>query len=197
MAKREFRRQTFDCDGKTLEQLISSISAGDIAAFEQLRHSCRPLLFGIAHQYLRSRADADEVVCDVYTRLWFQSHRFDPLKGSASAWMATLCRNAAIDFLRRFHRRELCLPVEIWPDEPMSPELIVERWQMQRLLFAAIAQLPVLQQRMMLLTFRDGLSQRQISRAHKVPLGTVKSHINRSLKRLRREVGIDWNNAAT
>jgi RNA polymerase sigma-70 factor (ECF subfamily) len=189
MATGEFGRQT--ADRRTLEQLISCIASGDNTAFEWLRQSTGTLLFGIAYQYLRNRADADEVVADVYMRLWQHSERFDPAKGSANAWLTTLCRHSAIDSLRRLRRRsELHDSVEARPEfaQDSSPESIVECWQVEQSLLAAIGRLPIAQREMILLTFRDGLSHRQISSIHAVPLGTVKSHINRSLKRLRHEM---------
>jgi RNA polymerase sigma-70 factor (ECF subfamily) len=194
MAKCESRRQS--ADDETLEELISSIASGHNTAFERLKQSTGTLLFGIAYQYLRNRADADEVVSDVYTRLWLHSDRFDPARGSASAWLKTLCRNSSIDSLRRRRYTDLHVSVEecAEPIQDSTPESIVEVWQIHRLLAAAIGQLPVPQRQMILLTFRDGLSHRQISSTQDVPLGTVKSHINRSLKRLRHEMRIGAGN---
>jgi RNA polymerase sigma-70 factor, ECF subfamily len=187
MSKSQLREPT-EGDGETLGHLICCISKGDLTALQQLKQLTGAYLFGIAYQYLRNRADADEVVGDVYIRVWFRSHRFDPCKGTAGAWLSTLCRNAAIDFFRRIRRREVPYPVESGSGEDLSPELIVERWQMQEWLFAAIEQLPVPQRRLMLFTYRDGLSHREIANTHNVPLGTVKSHINRGLNRLRNVV---------
>lgn len=197
MTKPKSHRREIGGVEKTPEQLICSIASGDLAAFEPLKASTRTLLFGIAYQILRNRADADEVVGDVYTRLWLHSRRFHPDKGCANAWLSTLCRNAAIDSLRR-RPAEIHLPIEMCTElvEELCPESIVERWQIQQVLAAAIVQLPVRQRQMMLLTFRDGLTHRQISSTHEMPLGTVKTHIRRSLKHLRNQVATGWNNSA-
>lgn len=198
MATQDLGQGTKSDEGQTFELLITAIASGDTAALLRLKHECGQFLFSVAQRYLNNHADADEAVGDVYSRIWLHAQRFDPLKGSARGWLATMCRNAAIDSIRRRHRlrdvdrAQWCVEFR----EDPGPEGIVDQWQMSQLMAAAIRRLPAAQRQMILLTFRDGLSHRQISKCHALPLGTVKSHISRSLKRLRRAMPIDRNESA-
>lgn len=176
------------CDN--LEHLMVCAQRGEISALGSLRKATGAKLFATAYRLLGNRADADEVVGDVYIRVWYSKNSFDPNKGDVQGWLATICRNASIDLLRRRQRLQ-CVPLaesRSVADSTASPEQILERSELAKLLCRAIEQLPGLQRQLLGLSFHSGLSHRQISNTYNVPLGTVKSHLNRTLKRLEREM---------
>jgi RNA polymerase sigma-70 factor, ECF subfamily len=173
-----------------LESLLCSISRRDSAAFALLRKATAARMFGIAYRILGNRADAEEVVGDVYTRIWYCRCPFDPAKGGAPGWLATVCRNAAFDCIRRARRHvtHAASDSNTLGSVDESPETALERLEIRRMLAAAIEQLPHPQQHFLALSFKEGLSHREISTRYEIPLGTVKSHLNRTLKRLRRNL---------
>jgi RNA polymerase sigma-70 factor, ECF subfamily len=173
-----------------LEPLLRAIALRDTAAFALLQKATTGKMFGIAYRILGNRADAEEVVGEVYTRVWYCQHPFDPAKGGAPGWLATVCRNAALDCMRRSRRR---VTHPLYDSHAVgrldeSPDKALERLEAARLLAVAIDRLPRPQRHFLALSFREGLSHREISIQYALPIGTVKSHLKRTLKRLRHDL---------
>ena len=125
---------------------------------------------------------AEEVVQEAVMRLWRAPERFDPRRGSLTAYLTILCRGAAIDRLRADAARtarenragwgqELTYSMETPRDVPAVDE--------------ALAAIPERERTPILLAMYDGLSYRQIAAALLLPEGTVKSRIRAGLRRLR------------
>jgi RNA polymerase sigma factor (sigma-70 family) len=149
-------------------------------------------MFAVAYRILRNHADVEDVVGGVFIKVWFQANRFNPARGSARAWLATMCRNASIDWIRRgatrSHRELSDSELELEFDSTHSPELQIEKSQLGLAVSHALSRLPRLQRQVVELAFYRGLSHSEISLAAKLPLGTVKSHLRRSLIQLHRDL---------
>ena len=91
-------------DATPIEALVGAVIAGQQAAFYQLYQRTARCVFEAAATLLCSE-DAREVVDDVYLHVWVHGERYDPLRGSARAWLLNVARHKAIDRYRR--RRSL------------------------------------------------------------------------------------------
>jgi len=80
--------------------LMARIQNGDVDALEALFRSVGSLLYKMAFRLLGQREDAEEIVCDVFVRVWRQATTYDPRRGSVAAWCAVMARSMAIDRLR-------------------------------------------------------------------------------------------------
>src|SRR4051794_16034088 len=90
-------------------------------------------LYGFALSSLGDRGLAEELVQEVFTRVWRHADSYDPNRASFRTWLYGIARNAIIDFNRRSAGRPPRAPhdppeEQAGPDEPI--ELAVLRWQM-------------------------------------------------------------------
>jgi RNA polymerase sigma-70 factor (ECF subfamily) len=86
--------------GQSLEALLAQIAMGNRAAFDALYRATANRLFGICLRVLTQRSEAEDALQDVYTTVWRKAAQFDPSKAGATAWLAMIARNKAIDRLR-------------------------------------------------------------------------------------------------
>lgn len=169
-----------------LIELLSAVARGDRTAFSALYVQTSAKLFGICIHLLRSEAEAQDVLQDVYLTVWRKADRFDARKASAITWLAVLTRNKAIDRLRR-----KTIPSDgieaagaIEDDSPSALELAEEADESARLK-GCLDELDDRPRAMIRAAFLEGASYPELATREGVPLGTMKSWIRRGLQRLR------------
>ena len=140
------------------------------------------------------RADADEVVVDVFGQAWRGAAQFEPARGSVAGWLATIARTRALDLVRARGRRSRALERaaqlsegDVAAGEP--PDRDAERAETRRLVTRALADLPELQRHAIELAYFGGLSQSEIAARLNEPLGTVKTRIRDGMAKLRTLLG--------
>src|SRR5215212_6938131 len=84
-----------------LAQLLQRCAAQDSVAFRALYDKTSSILFARLLRMLRRRSVAEEVLQDVYVRIWQRAAQFEAHRGRALAWMVTIARYCAIDLMRR------------------------------------------------------------------------------------------------
>jgi RNA polymerase sigma-70 factor (ECF subfamily) len=164
------------------ESLIARVAKGDDLALQTLyRRYGRPV-YGIGLRYLDDGDLAQDLVQDVFLKIWRRAETYDPGKGSFSAWIFTIARRSAIDLQRRRARRA-AIPLDDAPELGVEDETwqqLAQDWQVVEALLAMDAHL----REPLLLAYYRGLTQREIADHLGVPLGTVKSRMSRGLARL-------------
>jgi RNA polymerase sigma-70 factor (ECF subfamily) len=168
-------------------ELLGRIRAGDAVALGDLydRHAGHAL--GVALRVLGSREEAEDVVQEVFWRLWSGHARYDPMRGRFRSWLSALARNRAIDVVRGSARRSSMRaenPASLVAQES-SPEDDTEDALRRRRVEAALAKLPGELRELVELAFYRGLTHREIALQIGQPLGTVKSRLHRSVQMLR------------
>jgi RNA polymerase sigma-70 factor (ECF subfamily) len=143
--------------------------------------------FGVACRILRDPALAQDVVQDVFVRLWNDPERFDAQRGSMRAFLMSGVRNRAIDVLRaESSRRGRELRHERL-DRATPYDLEREVWDLTvaEHVRVSVAQLSDDERRAIELAYFDGHSYREVATILEEPEGTVKSRIRAGLRRLR------------
>jgi RNA polymerase sigma-70 factor (ECF subfamily) len=175
-------------DVDTLEsRLLERLRDSDPAALEALYDRYAGLAMAVAYRILGSREEAEEVVQDVFWRLWKSSIQYDPLRGQFKTWLLGICRNRAIDSLRRRDRRprtELATPSDDVPVAPGSESAVLASERRTRI-ESALANLPDAQRQAIELSFYAGLTHSEIAKETGEPLGTIKSRIHGGIAKLR------------
>jgi RNA polymerase sigma-70 factor (ECF subfamily) len=176
---------------EAIDTLLSAVARKDAAAFRALYDQAAPKLLGVALRILKRRESAEDVVQDVFVKLWNGQASFDPALGSGFAFLATITRNRALDILRR--RGEQPAGDETDMDAVMdlmpSPEAVAADRSDLRALLACLERLADGPRRAIVSAYVDGAAGNEIAAALAVPIGTVKSWIHRGLASLRECLG--------
>ena len=170
-------------------ELLRAVARGDESAFARVYDRYSPILLGLMLRILRSRAEAEDVLQEVFLQVWQRAHSFDAERGRAFTWLVTLARSRAIDRLRSVGSRERAAqrsaedaPPESEPTEWADAAAVrAERAEAVR---EALAELPEEQRQVLVLAYLEGMSQSEIAAAKNQPLGTVKTRTRTGLKRL-------------
>ncbi|HWU76475.1 MAG TPA: sigma-70 family RNA polymerase sigma factor [Rhodanobacter sp.] len=178
---------TTPAEREELNQLLRQAGREDQKAFAELYRRTSSKLFGVCLRMLRDRSEAEEVLQETYTTVWRRAASFDASKASAITWLVTLSRNKAIDRLRQHREEQLDDPLRldaIVDDQP-GPASGAETSQEYRRLENCLGELEPQQQSSVREAFFTGATYNELATRCKVPLGTMKSWIRRSLMQLR------------
>ena len=172
---------------ETLAALLAATAQGDRAAFARLYQATSAKLFGVTVRILMRRSLAEDVLQEVYVRIWDRASDYRPDKGAPMTWMITIARNRAIDALRRDRPT---MPIDSPAfEEPADPERSPFDWALAgeeaRRLRGCLDLLEADHRRLILLAYCEGHTQEDLARRTGRPLGTVKSWLRRGLARLR------------
>ncbi len=174
---------------------IAALAAGDPAALDVLYTQYATLVITIIQRIVRDRRIAEELLQEVFLRIWQHGETYQPDRGPVRSWILGVARNLALNELRRQRRRPATLspPVDpAMPDDPMGripdpgpqPDEIAWLRERRELLASALGQLPDVQ-RSVIDLYAVGYSQSEIASRLNEPLGTVKTRMRRGLIRLR------------
>jgi len=167
---------------------MTRLAAGDVSVVGSLYDRHARAVFSLAVRVLGNRADAEEIVQDVFAQVWSQAARFDAARGSVGAWVLMMTRSRAIDRLRARRAGGAALA----PDsvrEPVDPvatqeESVITGEDVDRMR-GAMQDLSASQRTAIELAYYEGLSQSEIAERLQEPLGTVKTRIRSGLLKLR------------
>ena len=171
--------------------VLMRVGQGDAVAFEQLYRITASKLMSISFRMCRDRAAAEDILQDVYLRVWNRASSFDPARGSAIAWLAMIARNRAIDWLRLKSvqiSEESDEGLQIADGLPLALDCMIISSD-HLTLVACLDKLEERQRDAIRAAFYSDDTYADIARRHGVPLGTVKSWIRRGMIRLK--TGID------
>jgi len=169
--------------------LMQRIAIDQQNAIEELYDRFGSLVYRMAYQTMPSRADADDVVQEVFVRLWRTADRYDPKRAALVTWVMLIARRHMVDRLRRYRSslkpstlEEGWSPASDQENEPSAGLDLDERFGavMER-----IETLPELQKTVVKRAYLKGETLKQIGIELGVPLGTIKSALSRALVRLR------------
>lgn len=163
-----------------LAGLLRQVARHDHAAFRSLYDLTHRRLFGMALLLLKNRELAEDAVQEAYIRIWTRAGTFDPGMGEPLPWLGRILRNIAIDHVRRktVQIDSLDDHHEIAADSSISVFAVTE-------LNRCLAKLDPSHRASWWMIHIDGLSREDAALQMKVPLGTVKTWVYRSTRRIR------------
>jgi RNA polymerase sigma-70 factor (ECF subfamily) len=174
------------------DQLVLRIAAGEAAALETLYDRYVRQCFGLALRMVSEPALAEEVVQEVFLKLWSRPDSYSAHKGAFVSWLLSLVHHRCVDELRKRSRTEVALdseqPLSVLntrPDPQPDPSEQVWVLEQQRVVRQALTELPENQRQVLELAYFGGLSQSQIAERLSQPLGTVKTRMRMGLQNLR------------
>jgi RNA polymerase sigma-70 factor (ECF subfamily) len=172
---------------------MAAVVARDPDAFGVLYDRYAPLVYTTCLRVVGEPAMAEDLVQDIFVRLWQRPEAFIPARGRFVTWLLSITRNRAVDEVRSRNRRrmrELPEPKDA-PFAPVAtaraddPVSLAELREEQVAVRQALAQLPPEQRRVLELAFFGGYTHQEIATRLREPLGTVKTRIRLGMQKLR------------
>lgn len=174
-----------------LSDLLSRCALGDRGAFARLYDLVSPKLYGVAMRLLNQRSQADDVLQEVFTKIWYRAGSYRPDLGNPMTWMTSIVRNHALDVLAAHGRHERLLDrdadysgIEI-SDPRNDPEADTLLFDSAGRLGICMEQLRDQHRQCIAMIYWDGVTYQELADKLKTPLGTVKVWVRRGLEKLR------------
>ena|SRR5260221_13528489 len=191
---------------------VRDVAAGSQDALAALYDRHAEAVYAVACRLTNDHQVAEEVVQETFLTLWNRAELFDPRMGSLAAWLHTIARNRTVDRLRAIGRRPRLVPVSSFrqadeadgsaleriatagsvvggADLGPGPEGALEALDMRLTIRNALDGMPEVERTVILLAYRDDLTQAEIATRLGWPIGTVKTRTRRALLRLRETLG--------
>jgi RNA polymerase sigma-70 factor, ECF subfamily len=168
-----------------------AIDLRDPQAFRRAFNEHHRAVYTAAFRIVNDAGQAQDVVQDVFLRLWRRPGSFNPERGDLGTYLRLMGRSRALDLWREGQVRGRAADrLKLVAEEPRveeHPAVLTERDQDRAEIREALGRLPEAQREAIVLAYWGGLSADQIARRAHVPLGTAKSRIRLGLARLRQE----------
>ena len=160
-------------------------------SLERLYDRYGAILKGVVLRVVHDEAEAEDLLQEIFLQVWGRAENYSPDKGKPLGWLVTLARRRAIDRLRQ--RRAYRRATDRFEWECQQPQHSDQRDGFQHQLFCddlrellarQIDALPAFQRQAITLAFFEGMSQREIAAATRIPLGTIKTRIELGMRKL-------------
>jgi RNA polymerase sigma-70 factor, ECF subfamily len=170
--------------------LVVAIGRYESAALAEAYRRHAGAVFGLARRLLADRTLAEEVVQEVFLRLWNSPERFDPERGSLRSYLLAQCHGRAVDLLRAEGARRAREERDARRTAEAGYDLEHEVWDMAAAerVRTALDAIPDSERQAIMLAYFGGHSYREVAELLGQPEGTVKSRIRVGLKRLKGEL---------
>jgi RNA polymerase sigma-70 factor, ECF subfamily len=170
-----------------LSSLLGRVAQKDRAAFVGVYRATSAKLFGIILRILHRRDVADEVLQEVFVKIWDRAGDYDPRMGSPITWMATIARNRALDEIRKKRPESIEDHPEL-QDVASDAETAlsaVMRGEDGKRLSDCLTRLDESRRQMVILAYCEGLSRDELAEKYGQPVNTIKTWLRRSLAQLK------------
>lgn len=177
-----------------LAALIRATASGEQAALGALYERTAAKLLGVVVRIVRDRGQAEDVLQEVYIRVWQNARSYSPEAGRPMTWLITIARNRAIDVVRA--RREVAMPQNA--DGRDISEQVADPRDREAELVASdelkrcLDRLDDIQRRCLLDAYHDGLSREELAARYARPVNTIKTWLHRTAHSLRSCIEEGW-----
>jgi RNA polymerase sigma-70 factor (ECF subfamily) len=172
--------------------LMVRIAGRDASAVGELYDRHSRVLFALICRILRDEGESEDVLQEVFLRVWDKAESYDPVLGSPTAWLVRIARNRAIDRIRARQAR----PASQSADETLNvvpadeqgtpdPERSAALSEEQRAIAEALSRIPPEQRILIEQAFFQGYTQSELAAKFQLPLGTVKTRIRTGMIAMR------------
>ena len=167
--------------------LLRAVAQGDEESLAAIYDRYRTILFGLLFRILGNRAEAEDILQEVFVQVWQRARDFDENRGKAFTWLVTLARSRAIDRLRSLGSRSRTIEAATKESADAVADAVEDAINNERgeVVRAALKELPEEQRAALLMAYFDGFSQSEIAERTNTPLGTVKTRMRTGMTKLR------------
>ena len=178
-------------------QSCTSFDLSNPETFERVFAEHERGVYASAYRVTGNSAQAQDVVQDVFLRIWRKPDRFDPARGEIGAFLRLMARSRALDLWREgdaagraSDRLKIAVAQEPVREEA-RPDVECQQQDERRRVRALLSDLPQAQREAVVLSYWGGLTSDEIAKRSGVPVGTAKSRVRLGLNRLRETCGAE------
>jgi len=185
------------------EQLIARFQLGDVQAYDILVRKYKDQLLNFVYRFVGNRTDAEDIIQETFLRVYRNKHMYKEI-AKFSTWVYTIAGNLAKTELRRRKRHKIFSVSNFVneerdfdiPDRDHSPERKVDSSMQEKIIQKAIEKLPIKFKEVIILRDIQEFAYEEISQILNIPLGTVKSRVNRGRLKLQEDLKFLFDNPA-
>jgi RNA polymerase sigma-70 factor (ECF subfamily) len=168
--------------------MLELLATGSEYAFSELFSRYRAKVYSVAFRFLRTEAAAEEVVQDVFLKCWLKRQELSQVK-NLDAWLRTVTKNLVLNRFRKLANEEAAQQELGRREQKVNDaDHLLMAHQYQQILQAALSQLPPQQREVYRLAREEELSHEDIATRMNISAVTVKSHMARALRYIRRYI---------
>lgn len=170
-----------------LTKLMQRVAARDRTAFASLYAATSGKLYGVVLRIVNRRDLADEILQEVYVKIWERAGDFDARRASPITWMATIARNRALDEARKVKPvslEDMPAGFDVVSDAPLALDLLM-RSEDGRRLSDCLQRLDAEKRDVVVQAYLHGLSREDLGKRFDRPVPTIKTWLHRSLAQLK------------
>jgi RNA polymerase sigma factor (sigma-70 family) len=176
-----------------VESLLVQVAAGDRLAMRACMERYGSLVWSLCRRNVgasgATSADVDDLVQDIFVDVWRSAGAYDASRGSEVTFIATIARRRIIDRVRKRGRTVRTIELDEHQDLP-ALSAALEDVVDAKAAHVAIGEMPELARKAIMLCACGGYTHEEAADTLGIPLGTVKSHIQRGLMRLREQLNL-------
>jgi RNA polymerase sigma-70 factor (ECF subfamily) len=173
-------------------ELVSRLKSGDRSALAYLYDHYTAALNGVVSRIIVNQNIAEEVLQDVFLKIWDRIDQYDASKGRLFTWMLNLARNQAIDKSRS---REIANSNKTNPIENIVSKAESQEASDQKIdaigLTDVLNQLSEEHKFVVTYLYLKGYTQRELAKEFEIPLGTVKTRLRMAMIELRAQLKVN------
>ncbi|HMI62114.1 MAG TPA: RNA polymerase sigma-70 factor [Puia sp.] len=177
------------------QELLELVSVGDQTAFRKLYAHFYKRLFHFALALVKIRESAEEIVEDVFVRIWQQRENLHAIK-NLRVYLYTATKNSSLNFLSQKARQSITEPFDHihvgLDDSAITPEQILITAEIHKKIQKAVEALPPRCKMIFKLVREDGLKYREISEILNISVNTIDAQMAIAVKRITLAIESDF-----
>jgi RNA polymerase sigma-70 factor (family 1) len=169
--------------------LVDSLQKGDLEAFDLIFKKYSNRLYGFAFKYLKSKEETEELIQDVFLKIW-ENRKNLKKEASLRSYLFTISyHNLCRFFRRRVYQEKLAKEITDPATETLNPDESIDYQSVLEQVDQIIEKLPARQKEIFIKSRKEGKSTREIAAELNLVPGTVDNHISEALKFIRKNLG--------
>lgn len=173
-------------DTYSYSDLVESLKQGDLTAFNKLYKAIEPKLYAFTYKMLRDKEETEEVVQDVFVKVWEKKHLFDPQQNIES-YIFSISKNIVYNRAKR-KVYELALKRHIIHQNNISENATdntIDYQELNQILDKIFDAMPPARKQVFIMSRIEGLSNKEIAVKLNTSISNIENHINKALRGIR------------
>ena len=171
-------------DQQTDEEIVENLlKTGEDRYFEILVDRYKDKIFNFTLRYLSQKEDSEDIVEDIFVKVYFKIDKFNKAKGSFKTWIYRIAKNTIYNKLKERKIKKISY-IDLYTDD----KDVEEKYENDEIIQNAINKLKKEYKMVILLYYSKGLKYKEISEVLNIPQNTIKTRLRRAKEILKNEL---------